>query len=141
VNETRRFEMAINGKTRSFRRGWQQVRPVDMPQLKLTIMDILGISNRNDWGKCIGRGRKMYDLQVTAIEYEFGKLGVDANKVWDDPTQRWEVVIMESTGNVRLNDTETGLKRTFDNISELIKYARREHIELTVDSVSVDKGE
>lgn len=133
--------MAINGKTRSFRKGWQYIRPVDMPSLKEKIMGILGINNRNDWGKCLGIGKKMYDIQAAAIEREFIRLNVPQHEVWDDPKENWEVVILEATGNVRLQNTLTGERYTFGSISELIMFARREHIELTVGSVKVNKAE
>jgi len=131
--------MAKQGKIRSFRKGWQQVRPVDMPQLKESIMAILGIANRNSWGMCIGRGFRMYDLQAVAIEREFLKYGVQQHAIWDDPTENWEVVILEATGNIQLYNKLTGFKQTFDTISGLLNYARREHIELpTVEQVRTE---
>lgn len=121
--------MAKDGKIRSFRKGWQHVRPVDMPQLRTSIMKLLGINNRNSWGMCLGRGFKMYDLQAAAIEREFAKCGVPNNMVWDDPKEHYEVVVLEATGNVQLYNKQDGRKLTFDSLSNLLSYTRRNNIE------------
>lgn len=117
--------MAKDGKIRSFRKGWQHVRPVDMPQLRTSIMKLLGINNRNSWGMCLGRGFKMYDLQAAAIEREFAKCGVPNNMVWDDPKEHYEVVVLEATGTVQLYNKLTKEKQIFDSIGNLLAYVKR----------------
>ena len=122
--------MAKDGKIRSFRRGWQHLRPVDMPKVKHEIMhNILGINNRNSWGQCIGRGFKMADIQAEAIERLFAHYGVPSSEVWDSREPQYEVVVLEATGNVQLYNKQDGRKLTFDSLSNLLSYTRQNNIE------------
>ena len=102
-----------------------------MPKVKHEIMhSILGITNRNSWGECIGRGFKMYDIQAEAIEQVFARHGVPSSEVWDSREPQYEVVVLEATGNVQLYNKQDCKKLTFDSLSNLLSYIRRNNIDV-----------
>ena len=120
---------ARNGKVMSFRRGWEQIRPVDMPFAKEKLMRELSINNRNSWALCLNSGKPMTIAQIVAVENVFDEYGVDAEKIWDKPRE-WDVTTNYRNGTIRLVHLEPYEIIPFDSPTELLDYARREHIPL-----------
>ena len=118
------------GRIMSFRRGWQRLRAIDMPQVKEELMDALGINNRNSWGLCLGKGKPMTEAQRLAVEAVFGRHDVKPADVWDTPGRVWDVVISEKVGVVRLVNLDENSITPFGSIEAILTYARHEGIPL-----------
>lgn len=120
---------ARNGKVMSFRRGWEQIRPVDMPFAKEQLMEAMSINNRNTWALCLNSGKPFTDEQIKSVEAVFGKYGVEATAVWDKPRE-WDITTNYRNGIIRLIHLDPYEIIPFDSPTELLEYARREHIPL-----------
>ena len=120
---------ARNGKVMSFRRGWEQVRPVDMPFAKEQLMTAMSIGNRNSWALCLNSGKPFTEEQIKAVEEVFEKYGVKAAEVWDKPRE-WDITTNYRNGIIRLVHLQPYEIIPFDSVNELLDYAKREHIPL-----------
>ena len=118
-----------NGKVMSFRRGWERVRPVDMPFAKEQLMAVMSINNRNSWALCLNSGKPFTEEQITAVEYVFAKYGVEAADIWDTPRE-WDITVNYKNGVIRLVHLQPYEIIPFESIDELLDYAKREHIPL-----------
>lgn len=116
-----------NGKVMSFRRGWEQVRPVDMPFAKEKLMAAMSIGNRNSWALCLNGGKPFNDEQAKAVEAVFAEYGV--TEVWDKPRE-WDISTNYRNGIIRLIHLDPYEIIPFDSPTELLDYAQREHIPL-----------
>lgn len=120
---------ARNGEVRSFRKGWERVRPVDMPVAKDELMRAMSINNRNTWALCLNGGKPFTVEQIAKVEEVFKRYGVDVADVWDKPRE-WDITTNYRTGTIRLVHLTPYEIIPFDSPNELLEYARREHIPL-----------